>query len=147
VSGQEPGLRARLSEVLLAWFTRRAIVCEHSQLIVFGDAADAVLAEVQADLDARDARIAELELKLGRATALREAVAEDAENDFETMRDERDEAESRAEQAEAERDRLRAAVERVRALADSWRGTPYNLPGRDVLAALDQAPAEEASET
>ena len=39
-----PGLRGRLIEALRNWHLKTAVVCEHSQVINYADAADAVLA-------------------------------------------------------------------------------------------------------
>jgi len=106
--------------------------------------------------DRLNARIAEAEAELTRFRADLVAVSNEAADLEGALVD----VSVKRLEAEAERDRLRAAVERVRDLAeiwasfappDDWGDTMQQTVaadcGRRVLAALDQAPAEEASGT
>lgn len=122
MSGQEPGLRERIAEAI------------HAGGPIYGsvdEITEVVLAFVQAELAAKDPE-AELVTLTGRVADHRAALKNATEARM---------------QAEAERDRLRAAVERVRRLAVRWHHglATDEVHARELDAALDQAPAEEAS--
>src|SRR5581483_10114446 len=68
VSGSD--LRTRIAEALADWQAKHATVCEHTQIIEYGAAADAVLAEVQHELDAKDAENARQRRALGNALSV-----------------------------------------------------------------------------
>lgn len=95
-------LHGRIAEALAAYHRQHSTVCEHTQLVEHGAAADAVMAVVQPELIRLHNAWAEA--KQGNDERLLNMVEANAQ--FVT----------RMEQAEAERDRLRAAAQEVAGL-------------------------------
>lgn len=60
VAGDPIKLRQQLAEALMRWHGKQLLCMEHTQIISYGEAADAVLAVVQERIDAKDAEIARL---------------------------------------------------------------------------------------
>jgi len=108
VSGQEPGLRTRMIAKVEAWFNSPDDLAANDEMAA--QVTDVALAEVQPELDAKDAEIRQLQTVLEGDLAeaqgvLRrtKAIQDCTERHFVTLRE-------RAERAEAELDRLKAEV-------------------------------------
>lgn len=136
-------LRERLLSAIEAWLNSPDDLAANDEMA--GQVTDVAMAEVQPELDGKDAEIERLKRELGVAdrneTALTTAVQQTDELAADALADAETYA-AMARQAEDERDRLRAFAEQMRELAQ--RITDSDCPGgwgydiRDLLAALDQ---------
>lgn len=101
-------LRDQMAQALSRWHAKNAVVCEHSQIVEYGAAADALMADVvQPELDAKDAKIAEAKADAERGWAdaqERDDLAATWANTARRFQEAWQAAEKRAAQAEAERD-------------------------------------------